>query len=94
MNERKIIDRTLLADWLAFNQIETRWFHVASSRYGDSRSIRVTDKKHTCFIITNLPKCTYIESDDTWSRENLTHLFDYLERIINIIVANPDGFND
>ena len=26
-----------LADWLAFNQMETRWFHVASSRYEDSR---------------------------------------------------------
>ena len=25
-----------LADWLAFNPMETRWFHVASSRYGDS----------------------------------------------------------
>lgn len=23
-----------LADWLAFNPMETRWFHVASSRYG------------------------------------------------------------
>ena len=26
--------------------METRWFHVASSQYGDSRSIRVTDRKH------------------------------------------------
>ena len=42
-----------LADWLAFNQMDTRWFHVASSRYGDSRSIRVTDRKRTNFIITN-----------------------------------------
>ena len=30
-----------LADWLAFNPMETRWFHVASTRYGDSRSLRV-----------------------------------------------------
>lgn len=36
-----------LADWLAFNPMETRWFHVASSQYGDSRSIRVTDRKRT-----------------------------------------------
>ena len=36
-----------LADWLAFNPMETRWFHVASTRYGDSRSIRVTDRKRT-----------------------------------------------
>ena len=83
-----------LADWLAFNPMETRWFHVASSRYEDSRSIRVTDRKHTHFIITNHSKCTDAEPDDTWYRENLTHIFDYLERIFDIIVANPDGFND
>ena len=83
-----------LADWLAFNPMETRWFHVASSRYGNSRSIRVTDRKHTRFIITNHSKCTDVEPDDTWCRENLIRLFDYLERIIDIIVANPDGFND
>ena len=74
--------------------MKTRWFHVASSRYGDSRSIRVTDRKHTHFIITNHSKCTDAEPDDTWCRENLTRLFDYLERMIDVIVANPDGFND
>lgn len=83
-----------LADWLAFNQMETRWFHVSSSRYGDSRSIRVTDRKHTRFIITNRPKCTDAEPDDTCCRKNLIRLFDYLERMIDVIVANPDGFND
>lgn len=83
-----------LADWLAFNQMDTRWFHVASSRYGDSRSIRVTDRKRTNFIITNDSKCTDTEPDDTWCRENLTRLFDYLQRMIDVIVANPDGFND
>lgn len=83
-----------LADWLAFNPMETRWFHVASSRYGDSRSIRVTDRKHTRFIITNRPKCTDAESNDEWCRENLIRLFDYLQRMIDVVVANPDGFND
>jgi len=83
-----------LVDWLAFNPMETRWFHVASSRYGDSRSIRVTDQKHTHFIITNHSKCTDTEPDDTWCRENLTRLFDYLQRMIDVIVANPDRFND
>ena len=39
-----------LADWLAFNPMETRWFHVASNRYVDSRSIRVTDRKRISFI--------------------------------------------
>ncbi len=83
-----------LADWLTFNPMDTRWFHVASSRYEDSRSIRVTDRKHTRFIITNYPKCTDAGPDDTWCRENLTRLFDYLERMIDVIVANPYGFND
>ena len=83
-----------LADWLAFNPMETRWFHVASSRYGDSRSIRVTDRKRTNFIITNSSKCADAEPDDMWCRENLTRLFDYLERMIDVVVANPDGFND
>lgn len=85
---------TFLIDWLASNSMETRWFHVASNRYGDSRSIRVTDRKHTHFIITNCSKCTDAEPDDTWCRENLTRLFDYQERMIDVIVANPDGFND
>ena len=83
-----------LADWLAFNPMETKWFHIASSRYGDSRSICVTDRKRTRFIITNDSKCTDVEPDYTWCRENLTRLFDYLERMIDVIVANPDGFND
>ena len=83
-----------LADWLAFNPMDTRWFHVDSSRYGDFRSIRVTDRKHTHFIITNSSKCADAEPDDTWCRENLTRLFDYLERMIDVVVANPDGFND
>ena len=83
-----------LADWLAFNPMETMWFHVASSRYEDSRSISVTDRKRTSFIITNDSKCTDTEPDDTWCRENLTRLFDYLQRMIDVVVANPNGFND
>ena len=83
-----------LADWLAFNPMESRWFHVASSRYGDSRSIRVTDRKRTRFIITNDSKCTDAEPDDEWCRENLTCLFDYPQRLIDVIVVNPDGLND
>ncbi len=83
-----------LADWLAFNPMETQWFHVASTRYGDSRSIRVTDRKRTRFIITNRSACADGEPDDTWCRETLTRLFDYLKRLIDIVVANPAGFND
>lgn len=83
-----------LADWLAFNPMETQWFHVASTRYGDLRSIRVTDRKRIRFIITNRSACTDGEPDDAWCREILTRLFDYLQRLIDIVVANPGGFND
>lgn len=83
-----------LEDWLACNPMETRWFHVASCRYRDSRSIRITDRKRTRFIIANRSNCEYAESDYLWSKEILISLFDYLERLIDVIVANPDGFND
>ena len=83
-----------LADWLAFNPMETRWFHVASTRYGDFRSFRITDRKHTRFIITNRSKCADVEPGDAWRREILIRFFDYLQRLIDVVVANPDGFND
>ena len=85
---------SFLADWLACNPMETRWFHVASCRYRDSRSIRITDRKRTRFIIANSSNCVDAESDCLWSKEILISLFDYLERLIDVIVANPDGFND
>lgn len=85
---------SFLEDWLACNPMETRWFHVASCRYRDSRSIRITDGKRTRFIIANRSNCEYAESDYLWSKEILISLFDYLERLIDVIVANPDGFND
>lgn len=85
---------SFLEDWHACNPMETRWFHVASCRYRDSRSIRITDRKRTRFIIANRSNCEDAESDCLWSKEILISLFDYLERLIDVIVANPDGFND
>lgn len=85
---------SFLEDWLACNPVETRWFHIASCRYRDSRSIRITDRKRTRFIIANRSNCEDAESDYLWSKEILISLFDYLERLIDVIVANPDGFND
>ena len=85
---------SFLEDWLACNPMETRWFHVASCRYRDSRSIRITDRKRTRFIIANRSNCEDAESDYLWSKEILISLFDYQERLIDVIVANPDGFND
>lgn len=83
-----------LEDWFACNPMETRWLHVASCRYRDSRSIRITDRKRTRFIIANRSNCVDAESNYLWSKEILISLFDYLERLIDVIVANPDGFND
>lgn len=83
-----------LEDWIACNPMETRWFHVASCRYRDYRSIRITDRKRTRFIIANRSNCVDAESDYLWHKEILISLFDYLERLIDVIVANPDGFND
>lgn len=79
-----------LADWLAFNPTETQWFHIASYRYEEFRSIRITDRKHTHFVITNRSSC----ADDVWYRDNLTRFFDYLQRLVDVIVVNPNGFND
>ena len=42
----------------------------------------------------NRSACVDGEPDDAWCRKTLTRLFDYLERMIDVIVANPDGFND
>lgn len=87
---------SFLEDWLACNPMETRWFHVASCTYRDSRSIRITDRKRTRFIIANRSNCedAEAEADYLWYKEILIGLFDYLERLIDVIVANPDGFND
>lgn len=85
---------SFLADWLECNPMETRWFHVALCRYRDSRSIRITDRKRTRFIIANRSNCVDAESDYLWYKEILIGLFDYLERLIDVIVADPDGFND
>lgn len=46
-----------LADWRAFNPMEARWFHVASTCYVDVQSLRVSDQKRTRFILTNLSAC-------------------------------------
>ena len=46
-----------LADWLAFNPTETQWFHVTSYKYEEFRSIRITDRKHAHFVITNRSSC-------------------------------------
>lgn len=60
-----------LADWLAFNPTETQWFHVTSYKYEEFRSIRITDRKHAHFVITNRSSCADGESDDGWYQDSL-----------------------
>ena len=38
--------------------------------------------------------CADGESDDGWYQDSLARLFCYLQRLVDVIVANPDGFND
>ena len=63
-----------LADWLAFNPTETQWFHVTSYKYEEFRSIRITDRKHAHFVITNRSSCADGESDDGWYQDSLARL--------------------
>ena len=48
----------------------------------------------TRFVITNRSTFANGEPDDAWCSENLTRLFDNLQRVIDVIVANPEGYND
>ena len=70
-----------LADWLAFNPTETQWFHVTSYKYEEFRSIRITDRKHAHFVITNRSSCADGESDDGWYQDSLARLFCKVHKI-------------
>lgn len=83
-----------LSDWLAFNPIETRWFYVTSRKHGNNRSIHVTDRKFTHFVISNRSSYNEKEFDDVCCKENLTRFFDFLNLMIGVIVADSDGFNE
>ena len=83
-----------LADWLAFNPMETRWFYVTSRKHGNNRSIHVTDRKFTHFVISNRSSYNEKEFDNACCKENLTRFFDFLDLMIGVIVADSDGFNE
>ena len=83
-----------LADWLAFNPMETRWFYVTSRKHGNNRSIHVTDRKFTHFVISNRSSYNEKEFDNVCCKENLTRFFDFLNLMIGVIIADSDGFNE
>lgn len=83
-----------LSDWLAFNPMETRWFYVTSRKHGNNRSIHVTDRKFTHFVIFNRSSYNEKEFDDVCCKENLTRFFDFLNLMIGVIIADSDGFNE
>ena len=82
-----------LSDWLAFNPMETRWFYVTSRKHGNNRSIHVTDRKFTHFVISNRSSYNEKEFDDVCCKENLSRFFDFLNLMIGVIIADSDGFN-
>ena len=52
------------------------------------------DIESPILIITNRSAYAGGDPDDAWCRDILSRLFDYLQRLSAIVVANPDGFND
>ena len=74
-----------LSDWLAFNPMETRWFYVTSRKHGNNRSIHVTDRKFTHFVISNRSSYNEKEFDNACCKENLTRFFDFLDLMIGVI---------
>ena len=76
-----------LSDWFAFNPMETLWFYVTSRKHGNNRSIYVTDRKFTHFVISNRSSYNEKEFDDVCCKENLTRFFDFLDLMIGVIVA-------
>ena len=72
----------------------TRWFYLTSRKHGNNRSIHVTDRKFTHFVISNRSSYNEKEFDDVCCKENLTRFFDFLNLMIGVIIADSDGFNE
>lgn len=85
-----------LEDWEMYNPMATRWYHVGIGRYEQSRWLKLTDRKRMYAIIAN--RSSYFgggdaESSSQWYEDNLTKIFAYLKRLMEMIISNPDGFN-
>ena len=86
-----------IADWEAYNPMETYWYHVSVARYNEYRSLIFNNKKLRHFVITNRSSYALRESgfqNGQWYEECLTKIFSYLKNLIDAIVSNPDGYNE
>ena len=77
--------------------METYWFHVSVARYNEYRSLIFNNKKLRHFVITNRSSYALRESgfqNGQWYEDCLTKIFSYLKNLIDVIVSNPDGYNE
>ena len=86
-----------IADWEAYNPMETYWYHVSVARYNEYRSLIFNNKKFRYFVITNQSSYALREpgfQNGQWYEESLVKIFSYLKNLIDAIVSNPDGYNE
>ena len=86
-----------IADWEAYNPMETYWFHISATRYNECRSLIFNNKKLRYFVVTNQSSYALRGSgfqNGQWYEDYLTKIFSYLKNLIDAIVSNPDGYNE
>ena len=84
-----------LREWHLYHPTETRWLRVGSAIYREFRSLHFTDRKQIHFIIANRASSHRPGFTNDWRyEENLKKLFPYLHKLLDDIVADPDGFNE
>lgn len=82
-------------EWRRWNPTETCWFHVSSTRHDEYRSLFLTDRKHTQLLIAGETPETKgrDHNDDGCYDEIFTRVIGYLDKLLEAIIADADGFN-
>lgn len=86
-----------IRDWELSNPKETVWYHVSSARYKENRTIQFTDRKHSYFTIANYSRDANGIGNcfpNKWQRDFFVKLSLYLQKLIDAIIQDPEGFND
>lgn len=90
-NEEEFLD-----DWRGWNPLETHRIHVSSTRYKEYKTLYFTDRKHTQFAVVG----EHPDSEgklggyyNEWDDETLSQIFGYLQKLIEAIISDVDGFN-
>lgn len=79
-------------DLLSCYPLETQWYHVGVSKYREFRALKFTDLSHYYSLIVNEDRGCATNAE--YYKEYLLLIFDYLERLLDDIVLNPESFND